>query len=174
MLLFWWQGFQNAAETPTLEATQAPMLEATQAPKLEGRMKTILIVDDKPSLTRMLQDFLSAEGFRTVIADNGRNAIYTARHSKPDLILLDLMMPEMDGFQFLTELQKTEEGRAIPLTWTNCWLASAPFCGAASCLLPQKPCCALPTSSLTLNCEFYAKVARYKNSPHLNLQFSSG
>ena len=64
-------------------------------------MKTILIVDDKLSLVRMLQDYLSSEGYRTVVADNGRTALYTARHAKPDLILLDLMMPEMDGYQFM-------------------------------------------------------------------------
>jgi DNA-binding response OmpR family regulator len=102
MLLFWWQPFQKPKAQPNL--------------KLEGRMKTILIVDDKPSLTRMLQDFLSAEGFRTVIADNGRNAIYTARHSKPDLILLDLMMPEMDGYEFMKVYRQESNTPVIMLT----------------------------------------------------------
>jgi DNA-binding response OmpR family regulator len=64
-------------------------------------LKTILVVDDKPSLTRMLQEYLSAEGYRVCIADNGLNALYTARHEKPDLILLDIMMPQMDGYTFL-------------------------------------------------------------------------
>lgn len=79
-------------------------------------MKTILIVDDKISLTRMLQDFLGQEGYRTVIADNGRNALYTARHSKPDLILLDLMMPEMDGFAFMETYRQEAQIPIIVLT----------------------------------------------------------
>jgi DNA-binding response OmpR family regulator len=64
-------------------------------------MKTILIVDDKLSLTRMLQDYLLQEGYATAVASNGETALYTARHVKPDLILLDLMMPRMDGFEFM-------------------------------------------------------------------------
>lgn len=79
-------------------------------------MKTILIVDDKLSLTRMLQDYLSSEGYRTVVADNGRNALYTARHAKPDLILLDLMMPEMDGFEFMEAYRQEADVPVIMLT----------------------------------------------------------
>ncbi len=99
-MLWWWQRSQPAS----------------QALKLEGRMKTILIVDDKISLTRMLQDFLAAEGFRTIVADNGRNALYTARHSKPDLILLDLMMPEMDGYEFMHAYRQESHTPVMILT----------------------------------------------------------
>ena len=99
-MLWWWQRWQPAP----------------QAPRLEGRMKTILIVDDKISLTRMLQDFLAAEGFRTIVADNGRNALYTARHSKPDLILLDLMMPEMDGYEFMRLYRQESHTPVMMLT----------------------------------------------------------
>ncbi|TLN28085.1 response regulator, partial [bacterium] len=64
-------------------------------------MKTILVVDDKSSVRMLLQEYLGEQGFRVVPAVNGREAVYTARHEKPDLILLDLMMPEMDGYAFL-------------------------------------------------------------------------
>ena len=83
---------------------------------VEPLTKTILIVDDKLSLTRMLQDFLGSEGYRTVVADNGRNALYTARHAKPDLILLDLMMPEMDGFEFMETYRQEADVPVIMLT----------------------------------------------------------
>jgi DNA-binding response OmpR family regulator len=68
--------------------------------------KTILIVDDKASLTQMLSEYLGHEGYRVVVADNGRNALYTARHHQPNLILLDLMMPQMDGFGFIRQYRQ--------------------------------------------------------------------
>jgi len=83
----------------------------------EGSMtRTILIVDDKLSLTRLLQEYLSKQGFRTVVADNGRNALFTARHAKPDLVLLDVMMPEMDGFEFIRAYRKESDTPIILLT----------------------------------------------------------
>jgi DNA-binding response OmpR family regulator len=79
-------------------------------------MKTILIVDDKLSLTRMLQDYLGQEGYRTTVADNGETALYTARHAKPDLILLDLMMPRMNGFEFMQTYRKEAQIPIIVIT----------------------------------------------------------
>jgi DNA-binding response OmpR family regulator len=79
-------------------------------------MKSILVVDDKANLTRMLQDYLSADGYRVCIADNGMNALYTARHEKPDLILLDVMMPQMDGYAFLKTFRQEAQTPVILLT----------------------------------------------------------
>lgn len=79
-------------------------------------MKKILIVDDKLNMLRMLQDVLTSDGYEIITADNGRNAIYTARHEQPDLILLDLMMPEMDGFEFLESYRKEASTPVIMLT----------------------------------------------------------
>jgi DNA-binding response OmpR family regulator len=78
--------------------------------------KTILIVDDKLSLTRLLQEYLGKQGYRTVVADNGRNALFTARHAKPDLILLDVMMPEMDGLEFIRTYRRESDTPIILLT----------------------------------------------------------
>jgi len=61
----------------------------------------ILIVDDKFSLRTMVKSYLEQEGFQLVEAENGRDALYVARHEKPDLIILDLMMPEMGGYEFM-------------------------------------------------------------------------
>ena len=79
-------------------------------------MKTILIVDDKVSAQRLLADYLTANGFRTVTANNGREALFVARHEKPDLILLDIMMPEMDGYEFLRLYRKERNTPVIMLT----------------------------------------------------------
>ena len=63
--------------------------------------QTILIVDDEAKLRQMIRVYLEQENYRVVEAGNGRDALYVARDAKPDLIILDLMMPEMNGFEFL-------------------------------------------------------------------------
>lgn len=78
--------------------------------------KTILIVDDKLSAQRLVADYLTENGFRTVMASNGREALYVARHEKPDLVLLDIMMPEMDGFEFMRHFRKERNTPVIMLT----------------------------------------------------------
>lgn len=78
--------------------------------------KTILIVDDKLNVQIFLKDLLSEQGFRVVTADNGRDALYVARHEKPDLILLDIMMPQMDGHQFIQVYRKESDTPIILLT----------------------------------------------------------
>jgi two-component system alkaline phosphatase synthesis response regulator PhoP len=79
-------------------------------------MKTILIVDDKLSMQRLVADYLNENGFRTVLASNGREALYVARHEKPNLILLDIMMPEMDGIEFMRRFRKERNTPIILLT----------------------------------------------------------
>jgi DNA-binding response OmpR family regulator len=79
-------------------------------------IKTILLVDDKVSVRRLVQDYLIEEGFRVVTAENGREALFVARHEKPDLILLDIMMPEMDGYEFIRTYRKERDTPIILLT----------------------------------------------------------
>lgn len=79
-------------------------------------MKTILVVDDKSSVRLLLQDYLGEQGYRVVPAANGREAIYAARREKPDLILLDLMMPEMDGYTFLKQYRQESQTPVIIIT----------------------------------------------------------
>jgi DNA-binding response OmpR family regulator len=74
--------------------------------------KTILVVDDKANVRQLLSDYLGEQGFRVVTAANGREALYTARHELPDAILLDIMMPEMDGYEFLREYRRE---RSVPV-----------------------------------------------------------
>ena len=79
-------------------------------------LTTILIVDDKASVRKVVRDYLTEEGFRAVTAENGRDALYVARHEKPDLILLDIMMPEMGGYDFLRAYRKERNTPVILLT----------------------------------------------------------
>ncbi len=78
--------------------------------------QTILVVDDEARLRDMLRVYLDQEGYRVVEAANGREALYVARYEKPDLIILDLMMPEMGGTEFMRAFSKEAETPVIMLT----------------------------------------------------------
>ena len=80
--------------------------------------KTILVVDDTPSVTQLLKEYLSEHGFRVVSAKDGREALYVARHEKPDLVLLDIMMPEMDGYEFMRYFRKERNITQVQLSAT--------------------------------------------------------
>jgi DNA-binding response OmpR family regulator len=78
--------------------------------------KTILVVDDTASLRKMVEEYLAGQGFRVVTATNGQEALFVAREEKPDLILLDIMMPEMDGYEFIRAFTKESETPIILIT----------------------------------------------------------
>jgi DNA-binding response OmpR family regulator len=78
--------------------------------------KTVLVVDDEERLVSLVSSYLQQEGFRAVSARDGREALFAARHEKPDLIILDLMMPEMDGYEFLRLHRKEADTPIIMLT----------------------------------------------------------
>jgi CheY-like chemotaxis protein len=75
----------------------------------------VLIVEDDEAMRSMLVRRLEKEKWTVIEAANGRAALEQMRNIRPELILLDLMMPEMDGFQFLDELRKLEEWSSIPI-----------------------------------------------------------
>src|SRR5258708_15516905 len=78
--------------------------------------KTILVVDDKANVRQLLDEYLTQQGFRIVTATNGREALYAAGQENPDVILLDIMMPEMDGLQFLEHYRREKSVPVIILT----------------------------------------------------------
>lgn len=82
----------------------------------DGRVKTILVVDDKANVRTLVKDYLTQENYRVVTAENGQQGLYAARHEKPDLILLDIMMPEMSGYDFLRTFRKEKDTPIILLT----------------------------------------------------------
>ena len=76
----------------------------------------ILLVDDEPDLRQMVRRYLQAEGFDVADVADGESALARLRKSTPDLILLDIGMPDMDGFTVLQEVRKTSEVPVIMLT----------------------------------------------------------
>ena len=77
-------------------------------------MKRILVIEDQPVMRRNIQTILEMEGFEVVAADNGRKGLEAARKNPPDLILCDVMMPEMDGYGVLTALRQDQRTATIP------------------------------------------------------------
>ncbi len=77
---------------------------------------TIMVVDDQSSVRQLIQEYLTEQGFKVLTATDGQNALYTARHEQPDLILLDIMMPKMDGYQFLQQYRKERQTPIIIIT----------------------------------------------------------
>ncbi len=78
--------------------------------------QTILVVDDKANVRTMLKDYLGEQGYRVLTAENGQDALYVARYDNPDLVLLDVMMPRMDGFAFLPAFRRESQAPVILLT----------------------------------------------------------
>ncbi|MEX2161828.1 MAG: response regulator transcription factor [Anaerolineales bacterium] len=78
--------------------------------------KTVLVVDDEERIRSLVRAYLEQEGFRVATAADGRQALYTARHEKPDVIVLDLMMPEMDGYEFIRRYRQEKTTPIIVLT----------------------------------------------------------
>ncbi|EIJ41731.1 signal transduction histidine kinase [Beggiatoa alba B18LD] len=76
---------------------------------------TLLIVDDTPANVSVLFSFLSAEGFKVLVAKDGKGGIQRAEYAKPDLILLDVMMPGMDGFEACKVLKSQKNTQDIPI-----------------------------------------------------------
>jgi CheY-like chemotaxis protein len=79
------------------------------------RDRPVLVVDDDAGLRQLLRRMLEPEGYAVVEAANGREALERLRDVSPSVILLDLMMPEMDGFEFVAEVRRHEGWRAIPI-----------------------------------------------------------
>ena len=78
-------------------------------------IRKILIVDDSPTERHVLNDLLTKAGFEVVTSDNGEDAIVKARQVKPDLILMDVVMPGLNGFQATRAISRDPDTRAIPI-----------------------------------------------------------
>ena len=77
--------------------------------------KKILLVEDDKMISSMYQTKLEQEGYLVILAENGAAAIDLALAKKPDLILLDIILPQIDGFSVLKQLRATESTKNIPI-----------------------------------------------------------
>jgi DNA-binding response OmpR family regulator len=83
--------------------------------KEQALRKKILIVDDDPAVSGMLQKLFKAYQYRTVTAHDGLEALGTVRKERPDLIVLDVMLPGMDGFKVCRMIKYDQKLKQIPI-----------------------------------------------------------
>ena len=79
--------------------------------------ETILVIDDDTDILALLQMSLTSDGFNVITAGDGLSGIHNAKTVQPDLILLDVMMPQMDGLEVIKRLKEDNETRSIPVLW---------------------------------------------------------
>lgn len=78
-------------------------------------MTKIAIIEDDQTISQMYRMKFEADGFEVQLADNGRRGVELVQSFKPDIALLDLQMPEMDGVEALTEIRKLDSGKDLPV-----------------------------------------------------------
>ena len=79
-------------------------------------MTRILVVDDDPGIVKVVRAYLEKAGFQVLVAYDGKKALHIARHDKPHLVILDLMLPEMDGWDVCRVLRRESDVPIIMLT----------------------------------------------------------
>ncbi|MFA6383150.1 MAG: response regulator [Parcubacteria group bacterium] len=77
--------------------------------------KKILVIEDEVSLQKSLSEFLEEENFEVISALDGEKGLAMAQEEKPDLILLDIILPKKDGYEVLAELKQSEQTKRIPV-----------------------------------------------------------
>ena len=77
--------------------------------------KTVLVVDDHPPTVRLIQNALEQDGFSVVTASNGAECVLAVHREQPDLVILDVIMPVMDGFQALRVLRENNRTKRLPV-----------------------------------------------------------
>ena len=88
-------------------------------------MATVLIVDDDPKLLKMLQRTLMYEGFRVFSASNGHAALSEVQARRPDVIVLDWLMPGLDGLGVLERLRAAGDKTLVPVSYTHLTLPTS-------------------------------------------------
>jgi two-component system alkaline phosphatase synthesis response regulator PhoP len=83
---------------------------------MTGMNEVILVVDDEPKIVKQAQDYLERSGFRVITAGDGKTALAQARHERPDLVVLDLNLPGMDGLDVCRALRRESDVPIIMLT----------------------------------------------------------
>ena len=105
----------GASDYLTKPISRQRLLAVLEKYRRDPQPGPVLVVEDDPDTRKILRRLLEKEGCQVVTAENGRVALERLAESRPMLILLDLMMPEMDGFQFIDRVRQQENWRTIPI-----------------------------------------------------------
>jgi two-component system alkaline phosphatase synthesis response regulator PhoP len=101
--------------------------------KSKAKRAKILVVDDEPNIIQTLQDRLEMNDYTVVSANNGKEGLDKAINEKPDIVLLDVIMPIMDGHEMLERLRKTEAGRSIAVIMLSARSQTDDIARASAC-----------------------------------------
>ena len=132
-------------------------------------MPTVLIIEDDPDMRELERVALDCSGYEVLCANNGREGLRQVYEAHPCVILLDLMMPGMDGLTFLAELRRHELGRKLPVV---CVTAAGPEMTAQALRLGAQECLSKPTDLDDLcarvgeYCKMRRKRSADRNAPH--------
>jgi CheY-like chemotaxis protein len=91
-----------------------------------GERPVVLVAEDDPSVRMAIEFVLAGEGFEVLLAEDGERALAMAHTKSPDAILLDQMMPKLDGRQVLSRLRESEDTAEIPVLVLTGWARGAP------------------------------------------------
>lgn len=81
--------------------------------------KRLLLIDDDPNLILLVKDYLEFRGYEVITAENGREALEVLEQEIPDMIICDVMMPEMDGYAFVNQVRQDERTSWIPILFLS-------------------------------------------------------
>jgi CheY-like chemotaxis protein len=109
----------GASDYLTKPFDRQKLVAALRRYRRDGTQRPVLVVEDDAPTREVIKRALERDGWAVSEADNGRRGLQSVARHVPDLIVLDLMMPEMDGFEFVAELRKSESGRKIPWWWSR-------------------------------------------------------
>ncbi|WP_254566455.1 response regulator transcription factor [Oscillatoria sp. HE19RPO] len=84
-----------------------------------GAQKRLLLIDDDPNLILLVKDYLEFRGYEVTTAENGREALEILEKEMPDMIICDVMMPEMDGYAFVEQVRKDPRTNWIPVLFLS-------------------------------------------------------
>lgn len=90
-------------------------MDAAKGPQSAMAQRTILVVDDEPSIRDLIVAVLEEEGYRALAAGTGFAALGLVPTERPDLVLLDMMMPQMDGRETMRRMRQLPGGRQVPV-----------------------------------------------------------
>ena len=102
----------------TLMDLRATSATAMKEPSMKDH-KRLLLIDDDPNLILLVKDYLEFRGYEVVTAENGREALEILELDIPDMIICDVMMPEMDGYTFVEQVRQTERTSWIPVLFLS-------------------------------------------------------
>jgi two-component system alkaline phosphatase synthesis response regulator PhoP len=101
--------------------------------KSKAKKAKIMVVDDEPNIIQTLQDRLEMNDYTVISACNGKEGLDKAINEKPDIVLLDVIMPIMDGHEMLERLRKTEAGKSIAVIMLSARSQTDDIARASAC-----------------------------------------